>query len=87
MKHIPTFEIELGYDCYGVVVTHFESVEGDKGTWASDVDYHGYTEADWFLVDENDEKVEIALTSKQIEYINAEIAEHFRAVEEADSDH
>ena len=51
MKHEATFEIELGDDLYGVVVTHFNRVEGDKGTWASDVDYYGYVERDFFIVD------------------------------------
>ena len=77
MKHEATFEIELGDDLYGVVVTHFDRVEGDTGTWASDVDYYGYTESDWFLVDENGEKVEIALTEEQCNYIESEIAEFF----------
>lgn len=77
MKHEATFEIELGDDLYGVVVTHFDRVEGDTGTWASDVDYYGYIESDWFLVDENGEKVEIALTEKQCNYIESEIAEFF----------
>jgi len=77
MKHEATFEIELGDDLYGVVVTHFDRVEGDTGTWASDVDYYGYIESDWFLVDENGEKVEITLTEKQCNYIESEIAEFF----------
>lgn len=77
MKHEATFEIELGDDLYGVVVTHFNRVEGDTGTWASDVDYYGYIESDWFLVDENGEKVEIALTEEQCNYIESEIAEFF----------
>ena len=51
MKHSADFETTVaGIPC-GVVVSHYEKVEGDKGTWASDVDYYGYTECDWFLVD------------------------------------
>lgn len=75
MKHEATFEIELGDDLYGVVVTYFNRVEGDKGTWASDVDYYGYTESDWFLVDENGEKVDITLTDRQFRYIDNAVCE------------
>lgn len=75
MKHEATFEIELGDDLYGVVVTYFNRVEGDKGTWASDVDYYGYTESEWFLVDENGEKVDITLTDRQFRYIDNAVCE------------
>ena len=75
MKHEATFEIELGDDLYGVVVTYFNRVEGDKGTWASDVDYYGYIESDWFLVDENGEKVDITLTDRQFRYIYNAVCE------------
>ena len=75
MKHEATFEIELGDDLYGVVVTHFKEVKGDKGTWASDVDYYGYIATDWFLVDENGEKLDIILTDRQFRYIDNAVCE------------
>ena len=79
MKHEATFEIELGDDLYGVVVTYFNRVEGDKGTWASDVDYYGYTESEWEVCDRRGRPAHWLarkLNSKECSRIESEIAEY-----------
>ena len=32
-------------------VTSYTCVKGDSSTWASDLDYYGYTECDWEILD------------------------------------
>ena len=78
MKHSADFETTVaGIPC-GVVVSHYEKVEGDKGTWASDVDYYGYTECDWFLVDRKGYRanwLEKKLTDKEFRSIDRQVVE------------
>ena len=78
MKHEATFETTVaGIPC-GIVVTNYNEVKGDKGTWASDVDYYGYVERDFFIVDRKGYKapwLEKKVTDKIERRLCAEIDE------------
>lgn len=77
MKHIADFETEInGIPC-GVVITHYLKVLPDRGA-DSDVDFYGYTERDWFVVDRKGYKaqwLEKMINTKVERRINGEIDE------------
>jgi hypothetical protein len=62
-------------------VTEYESVKGSYSyNAASDMDYYGYTECDWEVLDRKGYKaawLERKLTSKDSERINNEISNYF----------
>lgn len=66
-------------------VTHYESVKGSYSYHAaSDMDYYGYNEAEWEVLDRKGYKaawLEKKLTKSDIVRIEAEIAEHFETAD------
>lgn len=66
-------------------VTHYESVAGSYSyNAASDMDYYGYNEAEWEVLDRRGRKaawLEKKLTKSDIVRIEAEIAEHFETAD------
>lgn len=62
-------------------VTHYESVGGSYSyNAASDMDYYGYSDAEWEVLDRRGRKaawLERKLTSRDHDRISAEIDQHF----------
>lgn len=62
-------------------VTHYECVRGSYNyNAASDMDYYGYSEADWVVLDRKGYKaawLERKLTARDHDRINAEIDQYF----------
>ena len=76
MKHAADFETEINDTVYGVVITHYSKVRGSFSRDAeSDVDYYGYIECEWFLVDENGQEANVPLTEELFRRIDAEVDE------------
>lgn len=80
-----TYEAEIettiaGIPCL-ICVTHYECVQGSYNYHAaSDMDYYGYSEAEWEVLDRKGYKaawLERKLTARDHDRINAEIDQYF----------
>ena len=84
-KHAAHYEAEIDSNVAGIPciigVTYYKSVRGSYSYHAaSDLDYYGYTECEWELLDRKGYKaawLERKLTSKDSERINNEISNYF----------
>jgi len=80
-----TYEAEIETTIAGIPcligVTHYECVQGSYNYHAaSDMDYYGYSEAEWEVLDRKGYKaawLERKLTARDHDRINAEIDQYF----------
>ena len=81
MSYIAEIESRVaGIPCL-IGVTHYECVQGSYNYHAdSDMDYYGYSEAEWEVLDRKGYKaawLERKLTARDHDRINAEIDQYF----------
>ena len=60
-------------------VTSYTCVKGDSSTWASDLDYYGYTECDWEILDRKGYVAEwLARKGVDEDALNETVANYFK---------
>jgi len=63
-----------------VNVTYFKRIKGNPASWASDLDYYGYDDMNWELLDRNGRPapwLEAKLNNEDYLDIEAMVSEHF----------
>lgn len=81
-----TFEHRIrGIPCL-IDVTHVKVVRGDPSTWASDIDYHGYSEVEFEVLDRRGRKADW-LTKKMTQDDICEIEQTILERNEHERDH
>jgi hypothetical protein len=87
MKYKAEVVVELGDEDtkYIAGVTHYHHQPPDRNSWDSDVDYHGYTELEWELLNMDGTKayeVEVLLSEREYTYIEDKILEEMEDCDE-----
>jgi hypothetical protein len=87
MKYKAEVVVELGDEDtkYIAGVTYYHHQPPDRNSWDSDVDYHGYTELEWELLNMDGTKayeVEVLLSEREYTYIEDKILEEMEDCDE-----
>lgn len=83
MKHKPKIEFSFyseetdeDIDCF-IVVEHYVNVKPNPYTWDSDLDYYGYVEIEYRLVDQEGNQLNVEINEEIDDNIKQVILEYF----------
>ena len=87
MKYKAQIKVELGDEDteYLVGVTYYHHQPPNRNSWDSDVDYYGYTELEWELLNMDGtmaHEVEALLTEREYDYIEEKVKEEMEGYDE-----
>lgn len=83
MKHKPKIEFSFyseetdeDIDCF-IIVEHYVNVKPNPYTWESDLDYYGYVEIEYRLVDQEGNQLNVEINEELDDNIKQVILEYF----------
>ena len=88
-KAIKTID-ELPYEIdeveYQIGIIHYNVVKGDRSCTDSDMDYYGYVESDWVLLDSDGNEANVEITGRMEDEIETIIADYYTENDDDGSD-